>query len=142
MNDCFKDSHILIIDLNKASVTFYNFLTFKKISVEFVLISAILECKAAILFLLWNVFFLSDWVFYGILLSLQSNLLKNYDILLIWRFLWLHSKNSDFLLVTLQQINSFTLIFISATRPIVCLLNTEKNFWKHNLDFRSITHIY
>lgn len=37
MNDCFKDSHILIqqltkifIDLNKASVTFYNFLTFKK----------------------------------------------------------------------------------------------------------------
>lgn len=37
MNDCFNDSYILIqqlmkifIDLNKASVTFYNFLAFKK----------------------------------------------------------------------------------------------------------------
>lgn len=143
MNDCFKDSYILIqqlmkifIDLNKASVTFYNFLTFKKFRTSQMYHYGWIcrdfcstKMQGAILFLLWNVF-LSDWVFYAILLSLQSNLQKK-----LWHFTYLtfsmtaFKEQRFFLLVTLQQINSCTLIFILFTRPIVCWLNTEKSFW-------------
>lgn len=145
MNDCFKDSHILIqqlmkifIDLfiNKASVTFYNFLTFKKFRTTQMyhygwICRDFCSTKMQICHIIFVVerFLIRLGILCNFIVVTVKLTKKKLWHLPIWRFLWLHSKNIDFLLVTLQQINSCTQIFISSTQPIVCWLNTEKSFW-------------
>lgn len=143
MNDCFNDSYILIqqlikifIDLNKASVTFYNFLAFKKFrTTQMYHYSWICRDFCSTKMQSCHIIFVVER--FLIRLSILCNFIVASVKLTkkLWHFTYLtfsmtaFKEQRFFLLVTLQQINSCTLIFISSTRPIVCWLNTEKSFW-------------